>query len=516
MFSGCPIGKEALSHLPIHQRAGPRLGGIGLSGAYPFVGSVGARILAEAIQYRVFAKIARVIEAGVFEHCANFTDLLLPDFLLEGEPMETWEWICSMPTRRRKALIRALHKREDRGAPCKNYRFIKPFVKSEHLPFFGQCEGDYTPGQVEYLARLIQAPHDETHLDAGRFLKPVVVRLKEVWHYRNWIFYASVTPEKLDEWLRRNQDATSWFWADYSSFDCTYSEEAWAMIERFYAKIYPHAPPEFWQAIDAWRRPVGKVVERRDGVKITYEPSIINASGRDDTALANALINGIVLACSIAAAYSGVQVMDLTLEQLQKVSYLVNIAIVGDDSLVACSFDVTPLEKTIVENISRFGLITKANSSCDLCDVTFLGMMPYPAKGTYTWGPTLGRRLYKAFWQLDPVGNLPAWTHGVAQQLRLFRHVPVLWEMADQICRLLDGFKVTSVKADENRVWSNRTESTPDWDQSTLDFICRRYSLSGLTPSAIRADISTIRGITRLPAVVRLHTTDAALAVDDL
>jgi hypothetical protein len=32
----------------------------------------------------------------------------------------------------------------------------------------------------------------------------------------------------------------------------------------------------------------------------------------------------------------------------------------------------------------------------------------------------------------------------------------------------------------------------------------------------IRADIQTVKGITRLPAAVRLHTTDIALCVDDL
>jgi hypothetical protein len=288
------------------------------------------------------------------------------------------------------------------------------------------------------------------------------------------------------------------------------------MVERFYAAVYPHAPPEFWEAIEVWRRPRGKVVERHDNVKITYEPSVINASGRDDTALANALVNGIVLACSIAAAYHGISVLELRQEHLVRISGLVNIAVVGDDSLVACAFDVRPLEALIVANISDFGLVTKANSSDSLVDVTFLGMMPYPVGGVYYWGPTLGRRLYKAFWQLDPVGNLPAWTLGVAKQLSLYRHVPVLSELAQRVIHLLPHGKVTQVLHDENRPWTARTQACPEWDASTLAFLVRRYRSMGLSLGEIRADLSTIGKIDRLPAVVRLRTTDCALAVDDL
>lgn len=434
--------------------------------------------------------------------------------------MTTWEWICTMPSRRRKALVRALKLYEERGEFHKNFAFIQAFVKSEKLPYFAVREGVYAQPFAEYVARLIQAPHDETHLIAGPFLKPLMERLKDTWSYRNWLFYASVAPEKLDAWLNINSDCSSWFWSDYSSFDATYSPEAWQMIESFYAEIYPFAPPEFWKVLDVWRKPQGKIHVRRDDAKITYNAPVMNASGRDDTALANALLNGICLALSIAAALAGKDLLDLDHSDVARVHEVCSIAVVGDDSLVGFRCDVGPMVGAINANLEQFGLVVKSAHSDWLGDVTFLGQMPYPVRiGTgvvYYWGPTLGRRLYKAYWQEEPIGNLPAWTLGVAKQLSLYRHVPVLWEMADQIVRLLPHGKVTAFKHDPNRVWASRTRITPFYDDTTLGWLARRYGDEGLTPALIREDIKVLRTVCRLPAVVRLHTTEAALLVDDM
>lgn len=493
------------------------MGGIGLSGAIPFISPKGARILSEAIQYRVFAVTGSHVSPGIFQKAMSFTNDLLDTFLTgEATPMSTWEWICSMPSRRRKQLIRALRQYEERGEFHAHFTRIQAFVKTEKLPYFGVVNGVYSPDFQKYVARLIQAPHDETHLVAGPYLKPLVGRLKEVWSYSNWLFYASVDPHKLDLWLNRNRCADSWFWADYSFFDATYSPEAWRMIESFYATIYPEAPPEFWMVLDAWRKPQGHIKCHKDDTVIKYDAPVMNASGRDDTALANALFNGIALALSIAAALSGKTVFELNDADVRLARELVNIAVVGDDSLVALRCDVAPIAGAICSNLRLFGLVVKSEWSYRLCDVTFLGQMPYPAAGNLYWGPTLGRRLYKAYWQEEPVGNLPAWVLGVAKQMLLYRHVPILYDMAQRITALLPGGKVTAFKHDPNRVWASRTAETPHYDASTLNWLADRYEEHGLSVAQIRADILTVTRVDRLPAVVRLHTTEVALTVDDL
>ncbi len=517
-----PIGTPAALRCDPSERVGPRLGGVGIDGAPPFVTSPGLKPLCEAILYRVFKKIPRIVKCDSYEAATALLHVLLTrdeesftDFIA---PMSVWEWIVSIKnSRRRKVLIKAWHAYEARGELHPRYDKIQAFVKSELLPYFGQTRDGPTAEGRTYVARLIQAPHDETHVVAGPYLKPLVGRLKKIWNEDNWCFYASVDPAKIDKWLNRVSGAASFFWSDYSAFDSTWSDESWKMVESIYHSIYPDAHPDFWKVLRAWRKPHGKIRVREPlGVTVEYAAGVCNASGRDDTALANALLNGIVLMMSFAAAWFGIPVSAVKALHIAVVRELVDIAVVGDDSLVACKFDVQPYMAAIKTGIESFGLIVEAQCSRDLVDVTFLGMMPYPVGGKYYWGPTIGRRLYKAFWQREPVGNLPAWTRGVARQLKLYQCVPVLSDLAERVDQLLEGHHSTLLEVDENRVWASRSAPTPRYDSSTVAWLAWRYRDRGLTSRLIQRDVDIIRSIARLPAVVRLESCEIAVSVDDL
>lgn len=501
------------------ERRGPRLGGVALDGAIPFVTSPGQRPLTEAILYRVFKAIPRVVEDSAFQNAHRLAThaFLLEEFLLPSSPMEVWEWICSMTnSRRRKALLKAWHDLTARGDFHAKFREIAAFVKAELLPYFAQTpEGPDVLG-ARYVARLIQAPHDETHVVAGPYLKPLVKRLKEVWNKDNWIFYASVAPEKLDQWVRRHRHSQSWFAGDYSAYDATYSRQAWELIESFYRKIYPDAPAEFWDVLDIWRAPHGVVRLRKENVRIEYQAEVCNASGRDDTALANAILNGIVLSISIAAALSGKHVSEVEATDMARAQELCAIAVVGDDSLVACSFDAAAYAGPIERGIEAFGLKVKAQHSDELCDMTFLGMMVYPVAGELYWGPTIGRRLYKAFWQADPIGHLPAWTKGVAEQLCMYANVPILYDLALKVKELLPKVPSTKVRADEHQVWKAKETVNPRWDDQTLEWVCRRFRSLGVTRGAILRDLAVISSIQRLPAVAHLEVPLLACCFEDL
>lgn len=514
--------KQVLSSQPI-ERLGPRLGGVGVNGAIPFLSSGGARPLCEALCYRVFKLVPKLVDNTSFRMMESLYPDMLKDFLLPGMPWERIQWILSMKnTRRRKMLIRANHKLNERGEYHRDLEMFGAFVKTENLPYFTQTSIGTNARNVRYVARLIQAPHDETHLIAGRYLKPLVYRLKSQWNWDNWLFYASVKPKYLDRWLAKHKHAESWFWSDYSAFDCTWSKQAWEVIEGMYAKIYPNADADFWRVLGIWRSPKGKMNCRKDGVKVSYESDIMMASGRDDTALGNALLNGLVLAISFAAALARKKISDLTKLDMDRAAGLVSIAIVGDDSLVACSFDIDQYKQAIEENIQSFGLIAKTQSSKDVCDVTFLGMMPWPAGGELHWGPTLGRRLFKAFWQCEATGNLPAWTRGVAQQLALYRNVPILYDISKRIDDLLCGHKVTKYQSyghQEYAAWSKIDEAMPLWSDdrtASILWLCHRYRDVGLTPIQVCIDLQTISRVNRLPAMLHLWSAEAALKADDL
>jgi hypothetical protein len=488
---------------------------VGFDGAIPFVTSLGVRSLAEGVAYRVLKAYPAVIIDGTFERAGQllYSDAILGD-MEPVEPWDTWRWLMSITNgRRRKILVRAWKMLTDRGQRHKMFEMISPFVKTENLPWFKIIDGMPVPEAAQYVCRLIQAPHDETHVLAGRFLKPLTNALKAHWHYRNWIFYASTSPEKLDAWLTANAHAQSYFWSDYSAFDATWSEQAWHMVETFYRHILTETTADFWDVLDVWRCPRGRVKLRKEEETVWYESEAANASGRDDTALANALLNGIALSLSFSAAIAGKPVEDLLDRDVRRASELLQIAVVGDDSLVCCSFDVRPYAQAVQRNLEGFGLVVKAECSADLWDVTFLGSMPYLTRKGYFWGPTLGRRLYKAFWQADPVGHLPAWTKGVAQQMALHRHVPILSEIAERVLKLLERQAVT-VQFDENKPYQSRTMPTPKWDDRTVEWMCRRYQ--HLSPSMFTQDLWVIRSIERLPCVMHSAVFNVCVAQDDL
>lgn len=532
------VPEEELLNAPVSEGKGPRLGGIGLDGAIPFVTANGIRPLVEAVKYRVFkdlnadqSKPKRVVDVEAFQRTTHLLDTFLPHLTRcevvrrrDGLFLDMLEWVNTMNNgRRRRALMKALMELRANGfLEPHDWNIIKPFVKSENLPYFKSVK-DWQWGRkisrdgFVYVPRLIQAPSDYSHLVAGPYLKPMISGLKDDWGPDNWIFYASVNPSKLDKWLSRIADCQSYFWSDYTAFDATYSPEAWALIETLYKRCMPEASGEFWRILEAWRTPQGRVTHRASGYTLKYNARVCNASGRDDTALANAVLNGLVLGMSFAAALAGKDLLEVQPADIEAAKALVSISIVGDDSLVGCNFDVDQYKDEIERNIRRFGLVAKVETSHWVGDVTFLGMMPYPViGGGLQWGPTIGRRFYKAFWQADPVGSLPAWTRGVAQQLLLCRNVPILYEAAEQVDYLLRGHKVTRQQVDRNRVWASRTDETKHYSVECFDWLARRYEASGLTPDMIKRDIAVIRTVKKLPCVVQLESLERILLQDDL
>lgn len=524
--------EEVLAFLP-KPSAGPTLGGVGIDGAIAFATQPGPRPLAEAVGYRVFKDLGpdRIVNAAAFVRAGHLVESLLPTFSQMEVPYDergrlalVVMWINSMRnSRRRNALLRCFMdlKRNCWVRPL-DWELIKPFVKSENLPHFSAAKqwgwGGAIQAGTTYVARLIQAPSDYSHIVAGPILKPMVRGLKDDWSCDNWIFYASVAPEKLDKWLERIRHSRSFFWSDYTAFDATYSDEAWDLIEDIYRRVAPDAPVEFWEVLKRWRRPVGKTKLRECGWTMRYEANTCNCSGRDDTALANALLNGIVLSLSFAAALAGVAIEELQPSHIQAASVLVKIGVVGDDSLVGCDFEVDNYRGAILNNIKQFGLIAKVETSQHLHDVTFLGQMPYPVDdGTLQWGPTIGRRLYKAYWRMDEGdGGLPSWTRGVAQQMMLSRNVPILHELACRVDELLRGHSLTVQKKDPNRIWHHRSAETARWNNSTISWLTARYERVGLTREMILTDLSVISQIGRLPAVVHMEGVRRILSQDDL
>ena len=148
-----------------------------MDGVIPFVISSGALTLARGIAYRIFKEYPAIISNDSFENTTNLlcTTALLGSFP-EVKPMSEWEWLKSIKNgRRRRALVKAWNSLKERGEYHPDFHLISLFVKTENQPWFKPLNGLPDVDACEIVCRLIHAPHDETHIVAGPYLKPLTL-----------------------------------------------------------------------------------------------------------------------------------------------------------------------------------------------------------------------------------------------------------------------------------------------------------------------------------------------------
>lgn len=509
-----PVLMALLRRQPADSKPSHCLAGIGCSGARPTVSAKVPFNAAKALIGRMFQKLPerewgvgpkpgtwRIVEVRFKPH-------LLPD--LDAEDMVFEDWLMSMPARRRPALRRAWEKLKQSGW-TRSMRKFGSFVKVEFLPGFGKVDGDLVR-LLEMLDRLINGPNDATHCIAGPIMKPKVRRLKEQWTWENIVFYGSASPESLHKWLQRLvAEEGQYFWCDFSMFDLTHSKDSWRFMESYY-QLEKH--PLLKNVLEAWRNPGGRIGP------FEYKLGIVNASGRDDTALANGVLNGFATTLSAIASWYRVSIEDLTVEHIERArAEGIILSVCGDDTigrLPLCSeARMAEFRAAFNVEIQKFGFVAKLCTSSCLQDAVYLGMRPYPTGKGWFWGKTIGRASYKLGWVMLNEGRDPmAHVTGIADMHTLCsRHVPVLYDLASKIVELRVGARRTPVVLDENRPWEWTFQSGVDYDDTTLKAVAECYSRSSspgnpkdwereVTVEDVRSLISEIRSLQRLPAVV--------------
>jgi len=508
------------------------LAGISCSGARPMVSAKCEYNNAKALAGRIFRMPkenpwGRGPHLGVWEHARVFKQILLPTEMFRCPEMPFEDWLASMPSHRRRALQNAAERLARRGWN-KSCETFKAFVKSELLPGFAKSDGELVRLMV-MLDRLIQGPADETHVIAGKYLKPKVKQLKKVWDYDFPIFYGSNSPEKLHKWLNETllDGASVYFWCDFSMFDNTHSNASWDFIEEMYWES-GITDPLFWKVMECWRRPKGKIGAFK------YQARTMNASGRDDTALANGLLNGFATYLSCCAAWLQKDLLELTVEEVQSCYNVIKLSVCGDDSLgripLVDDARVTDFRARMAVNISMFGFEAKLNTSVKLYDAVYLGMRPYPTEKGWFWGKTIGRSTYKMGWvRLDKKRDVMAHITGVADMhVQCSSHVPILSDLAERIVALRTGAKRTPVQLDENRPWEWTQKSGVQYDALTLQAVAETYTMnstagnptqmqeSHVTVNDVLDLIGAIRRIERLPCVLDHWLWKHMVVCDDL
>jgi hypothetical protein len=523
--------KEDLKRLDPHPppKFTHALAGIGCSGAAPMVSAKCTYNSAKALLGRAF----RLPEArawgrgpipGAWEWAWQFVDYLLPEF--RSRQMTIGDWLQSMPSRRRAALSQAAQKLLRVGWKD-SYAKFSAFVKTELLPGFAKAGGDLV--RIEsMLDRLIQGPKDETHCIAGPWLKPLVLELKHCWSFDAPIFYGSAKPEALHKFLveRLVSERGLYFWSDFSMFDNTHTRSSWAFMRRLYQRAGID-DPMFWRVMDAWEKPIGSIGPFR------YKARVMNASGRDDTALANGVLNGFATYLSVCAAWLNKPLFSLTVADVRACRNDIVLSVCGDDSIGRLPHmseaRASELRRVMATNISYFGFEAKLATSEKLYDAVYLGMRPYPTEKGYFWGKTIGRSTFKMGWvTMDKDRDLMAHITGVADMHSLCsRHVPVLSDLAEKIIELRQGAKRTPVQLDANKPWEWTFKSGVKYDEMTLRAVAETYSVRD-TPG-LRSDIdktisvedvkgliSQIQSVNRLPCVLDHWLWKHMVYCDDL
>lgn len=495
-----------------------QLVGIGVSNCVPFISAKSEYNASKALVIRVLSKPSNRPAAGLFDHLVSFTDFLLPGFTVDNpayERMSTRQWLDSMPARRKKALTRAW-RNVNRLPWHKKYSEFGAFIKSELLPGFNQNE--YLTPKNTVSDRIIQGPADETHIIAGPVLKPATKLLKHIWSPKHIVFYASVDAGTLSGWYRENfPDGCIAVAADYSGFDNSHSKESWCFVEGLYRRAGLHyLEPRLQKVLDAWRKPKGKI--RGMGWILKYVADYMNASGRDDTALANALLNGFCMALSIIAAVKQVSVFSLCLEDVQTAASWLSVAVCGDDSLVAIRRPVPDdFRQRLSQNIAQFGFTAEAEKlvvTKRRFDHVFLGMRPYPDGETWSFGKTIGRAFWKRGWKFDQLdSHLPAWLRGVSEaELMWNQHVPLYADQLTTHLRLLGPGPKRPVAVDLDKPWTYGSRTSP-YSGAGVRYIADGY---GLAVGQVYACIEKIRSVPCLPYVIDDPVLRRVVCADDL
>jgi len=524
---------------PMAPKIAGHLYGFGVNRVPPYVTFKSLNNTLRAIACRV-ARLREVVpQPGAWERLRHLIDCscFLKDWgAIKVEPLTLEEWLAGFTPSRASVLQRCAQSWYDMGRFTSNrwWRF-KFFIKREWLPRSENAEEVMTPIQV-MKPRGIQPPFsnlqmaDLAHVVLGPATRALTHEVKHRWNWEKPIFYASVSPEELDSWINLHAGAQTWLWSDYTMFDMTHSKQTWAFLEPLYAAglTFSEVDEElFARVLRHWRAPIGKSEGnwRSWRTIIRYFGVAMNASGRDDTALANAILNAFAMFTSLAAVYFDLFIEDVGPEHIEAFSQVAALSIVGDDSLAALPGTTlrgvpwASRTETLKRNLAHFGFMAKIGTSDRIVDAVFLGNRPYYVSGRWHWGPTIGRRAYKHHCCVHPGSNGYAWLNGIAtMEARCFGFVPVLGAMARRTKELLEGRKCTAWKPEAHGIdWTLRSvPSLPD--HKTYELCASAYTSGKGSISVddlLRLE-KLIMSVTELPVIINDPCLNRIMLHDDL
>lgn len=445
--------------------------------------------------------------------------------------MDDEAWLQPFPPARRAELRRAREADEQGAYSLAKLSRFDILLKQELAANGSPAHARVKAGELQAPLRrpkanprAIQSPHLACHTRLGPWMRPATHELHRMYHPGHGVVYCGgLTPRQLDEWVRRAAVPMGRLalQMDISAMDASYQAGAFSYLENMV--LLMGFPTEHLALYRAIARPRGR---SRTGLR--YQATTCNASGRVDTSFNNAAINAVLLQISVVCAVhrcAWTDVAGLSDQQVIDALTSADVAIMGDDSIAMLPAEVARRCTNPGSEVNRVfaaGGFKTVAAVTELEAAVFLGCRPWITTHGLKWGPTLGRRLYKLFWQRIPDARPMLRVYQVADATRrAYGFVPVLRDFCDTALRFVGHHsrygRAAEPTMDMSAIDLARARSPWESDASmtaeTVDQLCRIYGLHRGQYEALQLELARVPA---LPWVVRSEVTRRCLEVDDL
>ncbi len=229
----------------------------------------------------------------------------------------------------------------------------------------------------------------------------------------------------------------------------------------------------------------------------------MNASGRGDTALLNALLNGLAMVLAVTASWYRIPLRQVTIADVKRISEVLLLSVCGDDALGFLPPVGADRARDFIASarahLRSFGFEAKMFASDRFEDAVYLGHRPLPVDGVWYWTRTLGRCLFKLGYQADVSGDPRAHFHGICRMHKVCSaHVPILSDIVNKYLEFFAGSKANDYAEDPNKPWEVMGKFGPDhYSTDTVAALSRAYTVSR---GSLRGDLTHLFDVTVTPA----------------
>lgn len=415
----------------------------------------------------------------------------------------------------------------------------KLFIKGEWMLAM-ERQGYHNRRKRQYKNRGIYNVATMGHVVVGPYYKPLTAALAEGHGPGSHLHYAGKDdPKQLQEWLDRAwplvASGTHFFVeGDQSRFETTKSFQCNRFRYKKCKTYWAEDDPLRDQVERMWRKLKFHVKNPRTGDTVRGSlPEEMTASGEDGTSFKNSFDNMTAtdLVCTLA-------LMGTTVEQFRRApdwsSYARHRdlwfgAFSGDDFLGVLPkmvanhrIDQAELISLMKISMAQLGFLYKGSTSEKVMGGVFLGQRPYRSGSGYSWGPTLGRRLYKHHCALELQSDPYEWLYQIAKtENLLYPHVPILADMSERALEILQarGIHDRPLKRKDqqklDRAYGHKVTGRVNTTHYTMETLVETADIYGIEVEDLTEIINQVKAATSLPWGISSLGLDKILQLDN-